>query len=64
MTLAQELVEQWQTLHLAKFGEPISYGDAEQEMKELADLVRITSPRKEAENVRPTNNQGSERGGS
>lgn len=59
MTLARELVEQWQTLHLAKFGEPISYGDAEQEMKELADLVRITSQRKEAVDARPANNQRS-----
>ncbi len=48
MTLAKDLIEQFQRLYLAKFGEQISYGRAEQELKELAGLVRITSPKKGA----------------
>lgn len=43
MTLTKELVEQFQQLHLVRFGVHISYGKAEQELKELAELVRITS---------------------
>lgn len=45
MSLSKELIEQFQALYLAKFGEEISSAAAEQELKELAELVRITSPR-------------------
>ncbi len=43
MTLTKELVERFQQLHFIKFSEHISYGKAEQELKELAELVRIIS---------------------
>ena len=43
MTLTKEVVEEFQALHIAKFGKPISYSDAEQELKDIAELVRIAS---------------------
>ena len=43
MTLTKELVEEFQQRYLARFGEQISYGEAEQELKDIAELVRITS---------------------
>lgn len=49
MALTRELVEQLQKLHLASYGEQISYGEAEQELQGLAELVRITSPTEESD---------------
>ena len=43
MFLSEELVEKFRALHLEKYGEEISYNAAELQLKELADLVRITS---------------------
>lgn len=43
MTLTKELVKQFQYAYLSYFGEPLGYEEAEQELKELASLVRITS---------------------
>lgn len=43
MTLAKELVEQFQKVYLDHFGELLDHSKAEQELKELASLVRITS---------------------
>lgn len=47
MQLTRELVEEFRQLHIDKFGEVLEYGEAEQNLKELADLVRITTPFKE-----------------
>ena len=38
----KDLVEQFQQLHLAEFGVSISHEAAGRELRELADLVRIT----------------------
>ena len=46
MTLSKELVEQFRALHLAQFGEAISYATAEREFRELIELVRITAQKK------------------
>lgn len=45
MTLTKELVEQFQQTYLTHFSELLNYEEAEQELKELAVLVRITSPK-------------------
>ena len=46
MTLSSKLVTRFQALHLEKYGEAISYNLAEQQLQELANLVRLTAPRK------------------
>lgn len=47
MSLNNDLIERFQTLHLIKFGAEISYDSAEQQLKELAELVRLTTREKE-----------------
>ena len=47
MALSKALVEQFKALHLARYGEQISDEDAYIQLKELAELVRITAPVKE-----------------
>jgi len=47
MRLDQELVKKFQTLYREKYDEEISYNVAELQLSELADLVRITSPKQE-----------------
>jgi hypothetical protein len=47
MRLSTGLVEQFQTLHLKKYGESIDYAVAELQLKELAELVRMTTPKQE-----------------
>lgn len=47
MQLSKELVEMFQALHRERFGDEISYESAALQLSELANLVRITSPRKE-----------------
>ncbi len=42
MSLSKHLVEQFQQAHLVTFHKPIEYTKAEQELKELAHLLRIT----------------------
>lgn len=44
MALSKVLVERFKALHLARYGEQISDEDAETQLKELAELVRITTP--------------------
>lgn len=46
MQLSKDLVERFQTLHLIKFGVEISYDSAEQQLKELAELVRLATREK------------------
>lgn len=48
MSLSKQLVEQFQQLYFAKFNEVINYATAEHELKNLAELVRITTPKKES----------------
>ena len=48
MPLTKQLVESFQAMHLKKYNEAISYGFAELQLKELAELVRITSTEQEA----------------
>jgi hypothetical protein len=48
MLLSKQLVERFRALHIEKYGEEISYNAAEHQLKELAELVRITSPKQEA----------------
>jgi len=43
MSLSKELVEKFRALYLDKYGEEISYNAAEFQLRELAELVRITS---------------------
>jgi hypothetical protein len=43
MLLTKELVEKFQILHLTKYGIAIGYEAAESQLKELAELVRLTS---------------------
>lgn len=43
MTTAKQLVERFQELHVKKYGIEISYEVAEHQLKELAELVRLTS---------------------
>lgn len=46
MQLSKELIEMFQALHRERFGDEISYESATLQLSELANLVRITSPRK------------------
>ena len=47
MSLSRELIEQFQQQYLEKFNAPINYETAEQELREIAQLVRIASAQKE-----------------
>jgi hypothetical protein len=43
MTTNNKLIERFQELHINKYGIEISYEVAERQLKELAELVRLTS---------------------
>jgi len=43
MLLNKKLVEQFQAIYINKYGEIIGYSEAESQLKELANLVRLTS---------------------
>lgn len=43
MSLTKELVNKFQALYQTKYGESLSYQAAEMQLKELAELVRLTS---------------------
>lgn len=43
MTTTNKLIERFQELHIDKYGVEISYEVAEHQLKELAELVRLTS---------------------
>jgi hypothetical protein len=43
MSLNKELVERFQVTHKSKYNVAINYSIAEQNLKELAELVRICS---------------------
>ena len=43
MLLSKKLIVQFQALHLEKFGDMISHATAELQLKELAELIRLTS---------------------
>jgi hypothetical protein len=43
MQLSKELVERFQVIYLNKKSEAIGYSEAEAQLKELAELVRLTS---------------------
>ena len=49
MSLTKKLVEQFQAIYINKYGEVIGYSEAESHLKELANLVRLTSTQKGAE---------------
>jgi hypothetical protein len=49
MQLSKDLVMKFQGLHLEKCGVEISYNVAESQLKELAELVRLTSRGQEDE---------------
>jgi hypothetical protein len=42
MTTNNQLIERFQELHINKYGIEISYEVAEHQLKELAELVRLT----------------------
>jgi hypothetical protein len=42
MNLSKELVERFQAIYVNKNGEVIGYAEAESQLKELAELVRLT----------------------
>lgn len=52
MALSKALIERFKALHLAKYGEQIDDAVAEIQLKELAELVRITTPREEIKNAK------------
>lgn len=43
MQATKDLIERFQTLYLIKIGEAINYSEAEDQLKKLAELVRLTS---------------------
>ena len=43
MTTTNKLIERFQELHINKYGIEISYEVAEHQLKELAELIRLTS---------------------
>jgi hypothetical protein len=43
MNLSKELVERFQAIYVNKNGEVIGYAEAESQLKELAELVRLTA---------------------
>jgi len=47
MQLSNELVTKFQGLHLEKCGVVIGFNAAESQLKELAELVRLTAPEDE-----------------
>ncbi|HSX33518.1 MAG TPA: hypothetical protein VLF91_04230 [Candidatus Saccharimonadales bacterium] len=47
MSLSKELVERFQAIYVNKNGEIIGYAEAESQLKELAELVRLTSAMQE-----------------
>lgn len=57
MALSKALIGQFKALHLARYGEQISDENAEIKLKELAELVRITTPVKESRNAKTSHNR-------
>jgi len=52
MQLSKDLVERFQAIYINKNGEIIGYAEAESQLKELAELVRLTaSESEESQNV-------------
>ena len=49
MYFNRELIEKFRALHLSHFGVEISHDVAELQLKELAELIRISFPRREIE---------------
>lgn len=47
MLLSKNLVEQFQALYLKRSGIEIDYNEAEYQLKNLAELVRLTSQMRE-----------------
>jgi hypothetical protein len=47
MSLTKELVERFQAVYAIKNGKTIGYTDAESQLKELAELVRLTTSKSE-----------------
>ena len=43
MTLKRNLVERFQAIYVNKYGVVIGYNEAESELKELAELIRLTA---------------------
>lgn len=56
MHYSQDLVQRFQQHHLAKYGEAISYEEAEQELKELAGFMRIVLKREDKPSEQPAAN--------
>ncbi len=52
MSLSKDLVERFQAVYVNKNGEVIGFSEAESQLKELAELVRLTAPtNKESQDV-------------
>lgn len=47
MTTSNKLIEEFQKLHINKYGVEINYETAKHQLKELAELVRLTASPKE-----------------
>jgi hypothetical protein len=43
MSLSKELVERFQAVYVNKNGEVIGFSEAETQLKELAEIVRLTT---------------------
>lgn len=55
MLLSKELVKRFQQLYQEKYGEEIDFGNAEVELRTIAELVRLTASSKEVkQNAQPT----------
>ena len=50
MGVKNELVKEFQLLHLKRFGKPIDFEVAKNELLGLANLVRITAPVEDVKN--------------
>lgn len=46
MSLSKELVKEFQAIYVKKYCEVIEYNKAESQLKELAELVRLTAQAK------------------
>ena len=51
MSLTKDLVERFQAICINKYGVVIGYTTAESELKELADLVRLTFKNRDNDNA-------------
>lgn len=47
MSLSKELVDRFRALYVNKYGEELDFSEAESQLKQIAELVRLTSAMQE-----------------